>query len=365
MPLLTRPSPPETPSRPARKHPPAGRSRPARRLLRAAGILLLALALAVGGLALTVQLTPALTVRLLLPLFSGEPEPVSAYAEAAARVTAVSDQTFPSAYGNNRFDVFYPAGAASPLPTLLWVHGGGFIGGDKSGVNRWATQMAAEGYAVVSMNYALPPDAHYPAPVAQMGELCAFLLAQGAARFPVVDMARLAVGGDSAGAQIASQFLAVQANPATAAGTGLSPVEGLPAPRAALLFCGPYDLDGLSAADSAAVRFLVGQVGWAYFGSKHWRDDPAVRCAATVEQVTADYPPVFLTDGNTGSFEPQARLLEQALRAKGVRVESLYFPLSEGSVAHEYQFDFTKPQADVCFDRTLDFLDSVLSQPAA
>jgi hypothetical protein len=61
--------------------------------------------------------------------------------------------------------------------------------------------------------------------------------------------------------------------------------------------------------------------------------------------VTPDYPAAFITDGNDGSFEPDARKLEAQLKAKGVYVDALYYLTAHGKIGHEYQFDFSIPES--------------------
>jgi acetyl esterase/lipase len=131
---------------------------------------------------------------------------------------------------------------------------------------------------------------------------------------------------------------------------------------AVLLYCGPYDLRGLYDSDKWFARFLVRQLGWAYFNVRDWRDSPQAWQASTVEHVTPDYPATFLTDGNHGSFEHDARKLEKPLREDGVRVDSLYYPAEHGTIGHEYQFDFSRSQSIECYNRTIAFLNNVTSQ---
>jgi len=281
------------------------------------------------------------------------------YRERSPRVRAEKDIEYPSRFGANRLDVFSPADASGPLPTILWVHGGGFVGGDKAGIETWATIVAAEGYTVVSMNYAVAPESHYPTPVLQVEEAHAFLK-QNPQRFPAVDLRRLILGGDSAGAQIAAQFTALQTNPELARSMRRAAVVAQKDLVGVILYCGPYDLRGLYDAERWFPRFFVRQIGWAYFDSRDWRDSPQALHASVVEHVTPAYPPAFITDGNTGSFEADARKLEARLRERGVAVESLYFPAAHGTLPHEYQFDFSIPESMQCLERTLAFLEQVV-----
>ena len=275
------------------------------------------------------------------------------YHELSQTVRAEKDIEYPSRFKNNRLDIFSPKDASGPLPTILWTHGGGFVGGDKADIETWATMIAAKGYTVVSINYERAPQNHYPSPIMQLGEVYEFLKREPQ-RFSTIDVHRLIIGGDSAGAQIASQFTALQTNAELARSMQLGAVVPKEDLLAVILYCGPYGLRGLYNKD-----FVVRQIGWAYFGIRDWRDTLQVAQASTVENVTTDHPAAFITDGNDGSFELDARNLEAKLRENGVYVDSLYYPTEYGKVGHQYQFDFSIPESMECYNRTLAFLDKV------
>ncbi|MGV3642329.1 MAG: alpha/beta hydrolase [Adhaeribacter sp.] len=52
-------------------------------------------------------------------------------------------------------DLYRPAGAGGPLPVILFIHGGGFSGGDKNATAAVCNSLSALGYAVLSINYRL------------------------------------------------------------------------------------------------------------------------------------------------------------------------------------------------------------------
>lgn len=41
--------------------------------------------------------------------------------------------------GENTLDIFYPMDVDGSLPILFWMHGGGYVGGNKEGVSEFAT----------------------------------------------------------------------------------------------------------------------------------------------------------------------------------------------------------------------------------
>lgn len=342
-----------------------GMGRAVRTAVRTAAAVGFLIILLVGCMVVAVNISPKPFAWYIQYRFSedGGTEPVipPLYNELRGSVRMERDVQYPSTFGSNYLDIYAPVDHDGPLPTIIWVHGGGFIGGDKSGVETWATMVAARGYTVVSINYELAPQNHYPGPVIQLGEVYTFLRSE-AQQFPAVDPQRVIIGGDSAGAQIASQFVALETNPELADAMALEAVIPPDDLVAAILYCGAYDPVSLYDADSWFGRLFVRQIGWAYFGIRNWRDSPQVSQAATTRYITSEHPSTFITDGNTGSFEGNARRLETELRENGVYVDSLYYPLEHGVINHEYQFDFSLVEALDAYDRTLDFLERVTAE---
>ena len=93
-------------------------------------------------------------------------------------------------------------GRSGPSPLVVFFHGGGFLGGDKSSVPAWLVDRClAKGIAVASANYRLSTQAPYPAPMLDGVRAIQFLRYQ--ADELGVDPERIAACGNSAGAGIA------------------------------------------------------------------------------------------------------------------------------------------------------------------
>ena len=67
-----------------------------------------------------------------------------------------------------------------------------------------------QGYVVVNVNYALAPNYKYPTPLIQFDDAIQFIK-HNKDRFPI-DLDQVVIGGDSAGAQLTSQYVAMQTN---------------------------------------------------------------------------------------------------------------------------------------------------------
>ena len=140
------------------------------------------------------------------------------------------------AYGpdpRHRLDIFRRADMRD-APVLLFVHGGGYVMGDKclpnlpfyDNIGAWA---ADEGWIGVTMNYRLAPDHMWPSGAQDVARAVAWLRAEVAAHGG--DPARIVVMGHSAGAVHVATFLA---RPDVQASTG-------PGVAGAVLVSGTYD----------------------------------------------------------------------------------------------------------------------------
>jgi acetyl esterase/lipase len=108
------------------------------------------------------------------------------------------------AYGpdeRQRLDLYAPVGAAG-LPVLIYVPGGGFVGGDKRSEDGFYANIggyfAEREYVVLIMNYRLAPDHPWPAGGEDVGHAVAWAVEHASAHGG--DPGRVALFGQSAGA---------------------------------------------------------------------------------------------------------------------------------------------------------------------
>src|SRR5262249_17782304 len=92
---------------------------------------------------------------------------------------------------------------AGPLPVVLYVHGGGWVLGDRNTHDRVVREIAVgAGAAVVLVDYDRSPDARDPVPVEQAYAGTCYGVDHGADLG--IDPSRLAVVGDSVGGNMAA-----------------------------------------------------------------------------------------------------------------------------------------------------------------
>jgi acetyl esterase len=122
-------------------------------------------------------------------------------------VAAVEDITVPGPHGPMAVRLYRPTGAAGaveePPPLLIWFHGGGWVLGDLASADGTARLLSnGAGVMVASVDYPLAPEHPYPAPH-QACYAAARWLSENAPAIGA-DPGRIAVGGDSAGGNLAA-----------------------------------------------------------------------------------------------------------------------------------------------------------------
>lgn len=117
-------------------------------------------------------------------------------------MAGTQDVAVPTSTGSLPIRVYDP-GVASPAPALIYLHGGGFVLFSIDTHDRLMREYAAAGgFIVIGVDYPLSPEARYPTALNQLVELLDWLRDGGGAGIGV-DARRLAIGGDSAGANLA------------------------------------------------------------------------------------------------------------------------------------------------------------------
>src|SRR5215813_8565632 len=117
---------------------------------------------------------------------------------ASEKVKVQRDLAY-AAHGRQRLDLYAPVGAAR-LPLLIYVPGGGFVGGDKRSEDAFYANIGAyfaeRGFVVLIMNYRLAPDHPWPAGGEDVGHVVAWATEHASAHGG--DPGRIALFGQSA-----------------------------------------------------------------------------------------------------------------------------------------------------------------------
>lgn len=318
------------------------------------GLLLLALAVYVFF-----QVTPWPKAMLIRAAFDKGGAKTSAALEkhVPAGITSVDNQQYRPNDKDGYLDVFYPEKTNTALPTIVWVHGGAWVSGDKNNVDNYLKILASYGYTVVGVDYSIAPEHKYPLPLFQVNDALAYL--QKHADRLHIDTNKMALAGDSAGSQIVAQMATIITSPSYAKDIKIQP--SLPADKlqAMLLNCGAYDL-ALPDYNGPSGDFLH-TVLWAYSGKKDFLHDPALKHASVVNYITKDFPPTFITAGNGDPLESQSTEFAKKLTSLGVPTDQLFYASDhQPNLPHEYQFNLDNADGQQALKQMTDFLKQQL-----
>lgn len=255
----------------------------------------------------------------------------------------------PDAY----LDVYYTPKNPESAPTIMWIHGGGWLAGNKDDLSPWARILAGKGFNVIALNYSLAPEHKYPLPTVQANAALHYLNENSDELR--LDLGKLVIGGDSAGAQIAAQISLIETNPDYASKIGMKP--GLTKKIAALLLnCGPYDLSLVNPKSTSDGAKLVRTFMWAYTGKKDFFTMDGIELVSIPPYVTADFPPSFITAGNVDPLLPHSKALATALEKAGVTTDTLFYADDyTPALNHEYQFNLDTKEGMNALDRMVEF----------
>jgi acetyl esterase/lipase len=254
-------------------------------------------------------------------LAAGAAEPVAAR-HLATKYAPLGNITYAVAGGTElKLDVYRPRVAGPPRPTLVFIHGGGWVSGAKEDAVLWLVPWLEAGWSAVNVEYRLARQA--PAPAAVEDVRCALRWVARYAADHGFDPARIVVSGDSAGGHLA---LATAMLPALAgfdrgctvpypAGTNswASLPEWTVTPAAVVSWYGITDV----------VDMLAGPGGRGYavewLGSRADRDALG-RTLSPLSHVRAGVPPVITIHGDADTVVPYRHgvRLHEALARAGV-----------------------------------------------
>ncbi len=243
-----------------------------------------------------------------------------------------------------KLDLYLPEKAEGPLPVIVWIHGGGWQGGNKDNGGP-ALPFVKRGYAVASINYRLSQHATYPAQIEDCKAAVRWLRAN--AKKYNLDPDHIGVWGASAGGHLVA-LLGTTAGVKELEGDGGN-AEQSSKVQAVVDWFGPADLTrtGPNAGlpDSPVAKLLGGPV-------KENMEKAAK--ASPVKYVTKDAAPFLIQHGDKDPTVPyhQSELLEEALKKAGVEV-TLTRVEGAGHGGPQFNSPEMRKQVEEFFDRHL------------
>ena len=259
-------------------------------------------------------------------------------------------------YGRyNLLDIYHKKDVTSPQKTIIDIHGGGWTYGDKDVYQHYCMDMAQRGFTVVNFSYRLSPEDPYPAALEDINAVFTWV-AENAAAYNI-DLDKICVTGDSAGAQLASQYLALLTNSAFRRLFSMQiPYEQIKV-KAVALNCGCYDMRGRMEAQEDD-PFL------AYIDKALTENrELTLEQIDTVKYINADFPPAYIMSAEYDFLKEHVKPMYELLRAKGIVCEwKLYGKAEDTYMGHVFHLNQRLEEAKICNDDECRFFDEILGE---
>lgn len=229
----------------------------------------------------------ALSAMSVLPLTPSAQTPSASY-----RTLPDIDYTQGTS-GPLKADAYIPNGSG-PFPGIVFIHGGGWVNGNRTQMVKLIKELADRGYVGFTIEYDVNP-VHYPASLHESLDAVRYFR-EHAKEFNL-DPTRVAVAGSSAGGELAALV-------------ALTPEAKV---QAAVILNGVLDLTALGDTSSMVTDYLGGVCSTKL---------DACKAASPVFQVHTGAPPFFVGHGTLDQTVPftQAEAFTAALRAAKVQV---------------------------------------------
>lgn len=268
-------------------------------------------------------------------------------------------------------DIYLPNEGEGPFPLIVFIHGGGWVSGDKRentmpGVFKFPSQ----GYALACLEYRLVPDVRWPEPFEDVRAAIRFLRAHAAEYNLKAD--KIAIMGNSAGGHLACMTAAMAGRPMLQ-GRRYGNLDQSDAVQCLVSIYSPTDLyqcdlcdrttseDQAMATGGMAARGDNGEKGMGkpqnQLVGASCIDNPVLAAAASpITYVNADFPKALFMQGIQDHVVPYGQAVGMA-RMVNERA-------GEGTATLELfpDADHGDPsmKTDEVINRIIDFIDDVL-----
>lgn len=251
--------------------------------------------------------------------------------------------------------VRYAHGKAAPLladmyvpedaglhPAIVYVHGGGWTGGSRTGWGRLIAPFAEHGYVGMAIDYDLSPGVRFPIALEECKEAVRWLRAHATQYH--VDPNRIAIAGGSAGGELAALVALTNGDTRYEVGALKNFSSSV---KAAILYSADLDLTKFSDTDIAILPYLGGSCS-----AQH------ALCleASPQSHLHGNLPPIYIGQGNADEDVPYSQFTSfvDAYR----KANGSITPFTAEGAPHSYAAEPRWFQANV--DAVLSFLQKNL-----
>ena len=230
-------------------------------------------------------------------------------------------------------DIYYPKGEKRDRPTIVNVHGGGWFYCYKELYRFYCMWLAREGFHVVNFNYRLAPEYKYPSAIEDVCKVMNFLKEKGKEYH--ISTKELFMVGDSAGAQLTSQYGVIASN--------VSYREKLPfetsdvKPKGIALNCGIYEMKDL--ADDEIRK---------WYQPEPFPETLRQSFLNILDYVDETYPPTYLMLSVNDPLKVHSKAMKDKLEEKEIPMCFREFGAGHPESGHVFHVDMKNPESETC-----------------
>ncbi|RCW16700.1 lipase [Streptococcus gallolyticus] len=233
----------------------------------------------------------------------------------------------------NLLDIYLPKVHAETIPTIINIHGGGWVYGSKETYQFFGLSLAKNGFAFINFNYQLAPEVEFPGELDDVNRAMHWVAEHG--RDYHLDLEHVFIIGDSAGGQMAVQYLTILTNDDFRQKFGYEKPNFTV--RAAAINCGASFITLPGIIEGAPKAYFTEDV------LQHKMD-----MLLTEHYITSDLPPLLLTTANQDFIRDCTIRLDGFLLAKNIEHELRSYGTPEDPRAHVFNYNVKDPLATTC-----------------
>src|SRR5574344_1009292 len=271
-------------------------------------------------------------------------------------VTKICDLSYKEGDEYNLLNLYFPQEFSGKLPVIINIHGGFYVYGNREVYHYYGMNLAKSSFIFVNANYHLAPEYKFPTQLQEINEI--FNWIEKHADEYHMDLNNVFVIGDSAGAQMASQYMAILTDPSYAkVFENDIPISELPekiSVRAIALNCGLYSLKELEYKPKSGEDLMHPEaVKKDYLGEKFDINDERLNVLAHIRE---QYPATYIATAYYDFLNILAKPFYDLLVSKKIKaVYKVYGTEGQEYMLHDFQCNMNLKEAFECNNDEIDF----------
>jgi acetyl esterase/lipase len=249
-------------------------------------------------------------VPTVLAVYSGLESLINKTPDLPANVEAIKNIEYKQINGKSlQLDIYQPKGMTRPAPLLVFIHGGGWKGGNRADYAVYLTHFASLGYVTATVSYRFVKEAPYPACAEDITDAVQFLF-QNSSKYNY-DPDRVCLIGGSAGSHLA-MLAAYGWKKKESPGDTITTSPNKHKIKAVVEIYGPTDFTTEYARNHPLITGFL---------AHSYQEAPQLFVEASpISHLTKNAPPTLILQGTRDMLVPvsQAELLKHKLDSLGV-----------------------------------------------